>query len=177
MRIFRTVSLLAAVALAMGASIHATTLQLLDFNSLTLKSTAIVRGKVQMTRTTMQGSSIYTHYNLQVIEQWKGAAAAQMDFVIPGGRVNGYQQTVAGAPSLVNGQEYVLFLWTSRSGLTHVMGMSQGLFVSANGMVTRPALTEHLIDPNGAEASDPGMQMTLAAMRTAVQTVLKGSGQ
>jgi len=177
MRILRTVSLLAAVALAAGVFVRATTLQLLDFNSLTLKSTAIVRGKVQVTRTTMQGSSIYTHYNVQVIEQWKGAPASQIDFVIPGGRINGYQQTVAGAPSLTNGQEYVLFLWTSRSRLTHIMGMSQGLFVSANGVVTRPALTEHLIDPNGADASDPGMQMTLAAMRSAVQSVLKGNSQ
>ena len=35
---------------------------------------------------------------------------------------------VAGAPTLRAGREYVLFLWTSRSGLTQLMGMSQGLF-------------------------------------------------
>jgi hypothetical protein len=100
-----------------------------------------------------------------------------MDFVVPGGRFNGFQQNVAGAPVLDNAQEYVLFLWTSRSGLTHIIGMSQGLFVSSNGMVMRPAITEHMIDGNGADVADQGMQMTLAAMRARVQSVLNGKAQ
>jgi hypothetical protein len=132
---------------------------------------------VQYARTSMTRSSIYTHYTVQIAEQWKGAPATQMDFVVPGGRFNGFQQNVAGAPVLDNAQEYVLFLWTSRSGLTHIIGMSQGLFVSSNGMVMRPAITEHMIDGNGADVADQGMQMTLAAMRARVQSVLNGKAQ
>ena len=53
---------------------------------------------------------------------------------MPGGVVNGIRQSVTGAPELKPGQEYVLFLWTSRSGLTQVIGLSQGLFkVSEEG--------------------------------------------
>jgi len=79
----------------------------------------------------------------------------------------------AGAPTFANGQEYVLYLWTSRSGLTQVIGLSQGVFVSVNGMVSRPAITEHMIDGAGAQASDSGMQMTLQAMRARITTALK----
>ena len=45
-----------------------------------------------------------------------------------GGVAGGIRQSVSGAPELKPGQEYVLFLWTSRSGLTQVIGLSQGLF-------------------------------------------------
>ncbi len=40
---------------------------------------------------------------------------------------------------LVPGQDYVFFLWTSKSGLTQVIGLSQGLFnvtTNAQGQVT-----------------------------------------
>ena len=153
---------------------YATTLQQLSLDDMTRKSTAIVRGTVQLTHGAMHRGNIYTHYTVQVVEQWKGAPARQLDFVLPGGTANGLQQAVPGAPALVNGQEYVLFLWTSGSGLTHVIGMSQGVFVSANGLVTRGAIQESMLNSNGSSVSDPGMQMTLPAMRSRVATVLNG---
>jgi hypothetical protein len=172
MRTLMKCSLVAAMALS-----HATTLQQLGLDTMIVKSTAIVRGRVQVTHAAMVGSYIYTHYNVQVLEQWKGAPAAQMDFVIPGGRLNGRQQNFAGAPALDNGQEYVLFLWTSRSGLTHIIGMSQGFFISSNGMLTRPAIADHMISATGTDVTDNGLQMTLAALRSRIQTVLGGKAQ
>lgn len=171
----RTVLISAMVAATFSVA-QATTLQQLSLNDLIVKSTAIVRGQVQPTGSTVRGSNIYTQYTVQVIEQWKGGPAAQISFAVPGGTANGLRQTIAGAPNLTNGQEYVLYLWTSRTGLTQIIGLSQGLFVSANGMVTRPSITEHFIDPNGSEAADPGMQMTLSAMRSLVTTVLGQAG-
>jgi hypothetical protein len=171
----RTVLISVIVAAAFSVA-QATTLQQLSLNDMILKSSAIVRGQVQITGSTVRGSNIYTQYTVKVIEQWKGAPAAQIDFAVPGGTANGLRQTIAGSPSLNNGQEYVLYLWTSRSGLTQIIGLSQGLFVSANGVVTRPSITEHFIDPNGSEAADPGMQMTLSAMRALVTTVLGQAG-
>src|ERR1700682_3019193 len=109
---------------------HATTLQQLSLDDMTQKSTVIVRGVVQLTHGAMHNGNIYTHYTVQVAEQWKGAPALQFDFVLPGGTANGLQQSIAGTPALANGQEYVLFLWKSRSGLTQVIGLSQGVFVS-----------------------------------------------
>jgi hypothetical protein len=161
--------LAAALSLA-----HAATLQQLSLDDMIQKSTAIVRGSVQLTGGAVHGRYIYTHYTVHVVEQWKGATATQIDFAVPGGTANGLTQSIPGAPSFTNGQEYVLYLWTSRSGLTQVIGLSQGLFVSSNGMVVRPAITDHMIDPHGAEASDPGMQMTLGDMRNRIVAVLKG---
>jgi hypothetical protein len=171
----RTVLISVIVAAAFSVA-QATTLQQLSLNDMILKSSAIVRGQVQITGSTVRGSNIYTQYTVKVIEQWKGAPAAQINFAVPGGTANGLRQTIAGSPSLNNGQEYVLYLWTSRSGLTQIIGLSQGLFVSANGVVTRPSITEHFIDPNGSEAADPGMQMSLTAMRNLVAAVLGQTG-
>src|SRR5712692_8552797 len=84
---------------------NATTLQQLSLDDMTQKSTAIVRGVVQLTHGAMHNGNIYTHYTVQVVEQWKGAPALQIDFVLPGGTANGMQQTVAGTPALVHGQE------------------------------------------------------------------------
>ncbi len=167
----RIVFITAILAATLGVA-HATTLQQLSVNDMILKSTSIVRGTVQLTGSSFRGANIYTQYTVQVIEQWKGATATQIAFSVPGGIANGLRQTIAGAPSLINGQEYVLYLWTSRTGLTQVIGLSQGLFVSANGMVSRPSIMEHFVNPNGAEAADAGMQMTLSAMRSLVASVL-----
>ncbi len=56
--------------------------------------------------------------------------------------VNGVQQSFAGAPTLTAGQDYFLFLWTSKTGLTQVIGLSQGLFTvttNSSGPVDRLA--------------------------------------
>jgi hypothetical protein len=160
------------LALALSFA-NATTLRQLSLDDMIQKSTAIVRGRVQLNGAKIEGGYIYTHYTVQVAEQWKGASVSHIDLAVPGGTANGLEQTIAGAPVFTDGQEYVLYLWTSRSGITQVIGLSQGLFVSANGMVARPGITEHMIDAKGAEASDQGMQMTLAAMRARVAGLLK----
>lgn len=163
-----------AVVAAALALAQAATLQRLSLDDMIQKSTSIVRGTVQVTGGRMQGRYIYTHYTVKVAEQWKGAAATQIDFVVPGGVANGLQETIPGAPVLSSGQEYVLYLWKSPSGLTHVIGLSQGVFLSLNGMVSRPPITGEVLNAQGAEVQDPGMQMTLSDMRSRVTTALKG---
>ena len=92
-------------------------------------STAIVRARVTGTYAAAQGTAeIYTHYQLQVAERWKGAEAATLDIVVPGGTANGLRQSFSGTPKLIIGREYVLFLWTGPSGRTHITGLSQGVF-------------------------------------------------
>ena len=154
--------------------LHGATLQQLSLDDMIHKSTSIVRGTVQSTGGVMHGRYIYTHYTINVVEQWKGTPVTQIDVAIPGGIANGLQETIAGAPALVSGQEYVLYLWKSPNGLTHVIGLSQGVFVSANGMVTRPPIAEPMVNAQGGNSADPGMQMTLGAMRTRVLAELKG---
>ncbi len=92
-----------------------------------------------------------------------------VDVAVPGGVLNGMQQPVAGAPTLTPGQDYVFFLWTSKSGLTQVIGLSQGLFnvtTNAQGqvMVSRGAASEPMLNPPGKAVTDSNLQMPLAQL-------------
>ena len=174
-----TICVLLAVAVATS---RATTLQQLSLDDMTLKSTAIVRGKVQQTDSILRGSIVYTGYRVQVSEQWKGSQTAQIDFVVLGGAAKGIHQSYSGAPALTSGQEYILFLWTSRSGLTQIIGLSQGAFnlnpvSSGDAMVTRFASTERVVDQAGNDAASVNFQMRLGDMRSQVAHTLRSAHQ
>jgi hypothetical protein len=174
-KVFMLGCLVAALAPLPGS-----TLQQLSLNDMIQLSTAIVHGKAQQTTSSYSGSIIYTHYKIQVSETLKGPAATQMDIAVPGGAANRFQQIFAGTPVLAPGQDYVFFLWTSKSGLTQIIGLSQGLFVvSANSagqlMVTRGPSSELMVNAAGKPVSDSAMQMLLSDLRSQIQSVL-GSG-
>lgn len=159
----------------------ASTLQQLSLDDMIRLSTAIVHGKAQQTVSSYSGSIIYTHYKVQVSETLKGPAASQLDIAVPGGAASRYQQTFAGAPILVPGQDYVLFLWTSKSGLTQIIGLSQGLFVVGTNstgqlMVARGASTERMVNATGQPVSDSAMQMLLSDLRSLIQKTLASGG-
>ena len=84
---------------------------------------------------------------------------------------------VAGAPVLANGQEYVIFLWTSKSGLTQIIGLSQGLFqtardASGNIRLTRAASAEPMFDKSGQETSGDPVEMRWSEMRARIRQEL-----
>lgn len=169
------VSLLAMAALATGA-----TLERLTVDDMIAKSTDIVRARVTAENgaafrgNPSRGGLIYSHYTITVSERWKGTNAPVMDVAVPGGVAQGLRQTFVGAPALYTGQEYVFFLWTSRSGLTQIIGLTQGVLnlkVDASGNVTanRAGGSETMIDPvTGQVVSDPGVNMTLSDLRARV---------
>jgi len=175
--------ILSALVAACLAPLPGATLLNLSLDDMIHKSTAIVHGTVQPTSAAFRGAMIYTHYQVQVTNTYKGAAARTWDVAVPGGVLNGVQQAVAGAPMLTSGQDYFLFLWTSKTGLTQVIGLSQGLFqVTKNSsgqlMVSRGATSETMLNASGQIMSDSTIQMTLAQMSSRIQTVLAGgSGQ
>ena len=176
----RKVLMLGFLAAAL-APLPGSTLQQLSLEEMIRLSTVIVHGKVQPTVSAYRGSIIYTHYQVKVSETLKGPAASQLDMAVPGGAANQLQQTFAGAPTLAPGQDYVLFLWTSKSGLTQIIGLSQGLFVvttSASGqlMVTRAATAERMVNAIGQQVSDSNMQMLLSDLRAQIQKTLSGGG-
>ena len=175
-----TLGFWAATLASLSAS--ASTLQQLSLDDMIRLSTVIVHGKAQPTFSAYRGAIVYTHYQVQVSETLKGPADNQIEIVVPGGAANHLQQTFAGAPTLVPGQDYVLFLWTSKSGLTQVIGLSQGLFiVTANAagqaIVTRPAATERVVNAAGQPVTDSDIQMSLSDLRTRIRTVLAGGGK
>jgi hypothetical protein len=171
--------LLAALLASIAGPIPAATLERLSMDDMVQKSTDIVRVRVQNSSVSLQGTpgrgTIYTHYTVQVLERWKGNSAGQMDVAVPGGTVAKRTQTFPGAPALVPNTEYVLFLWTSPSGLTQIIGLSQGLVnvkTDASGAVLlrRAGIGEPMVDSSGNSVTDPGFSTTLTGFRTAMRT-------
>jgi hypothetical protein len=187
MRVWARFSVGLALVLSGGLIVPlvATTLEQLTLDDMARQSTSIVRARVTGSRTahfgTGPGADIYTYFGLQVLESWKPSGLRATEVAIPGGTVNGIRQSVTGAPALQPGQEYVLFLWTSRAGLTQVIGLSQGVFrVSAGasrGMLEqRPPASELMLDRSGRPVEDRAVTMQLQDLRARVRQAL-GAGK
>lgn len=161
------------------SGLSAATLQRLSFDEMTQKSTLIVRGVVQGPVTSaLHNRVIYSHYQIQVTDVWKGKASSSVDLAVPGGVYNGVQQAYSGAPAFELGKEYVFFLWTSKNGLTQVIGLSQGLFgISSSTRVSRTATTEMLLDHRGQPVTDTDLAMQMSDLRAKVHAVVNGSIQ
>ncbi len=156
--------------LAMAVCGWATTLEQLSVSDMIQKSTAIVRAKVTGSYAANRNGTIYTFYHLQVLENLKASTSSSVDVAVPGGALGNVSQSAAGAPVLRPGTEYVLFLWTSKSGLTQIIGLSQGAFDSqttADGktLLTRPGISERMLDTQGRAVIDKGMSLDLNDLR------------
>lgn len=171
---------LAAGWAAFAAMLPATTLERLSLEEMTAKSTAIVRGKVLSSRAEARGPVVYTFFEVEVLERWKGPERARVEVALPGGSVRGMQQAFAGTPELVPGREYVLFLWTGKSGVTHLIGLSQGVFrLSGDGkggmVAARTASSEAMLDGRtGRMVNDVSIRMGLDELRSRVAGALSG---
>jgi hypothetical protein len=127
-RPFLLLLLLAAPALASSAV-------QMDVAALTHAASDIVRVRVAGSRCawTEDHQRLVTFVEMEVLEGWKGAVAARLTVLQPGGERDGVGQRVAGVASLDAGEELVLFL--ERQGHLHrVVGLSQGVY-----RVERPA--------------------------------------
>ena len=170
------------LALLLGMLLQAVTLEKLSLPDMAQVSTAIVRARITGIYGAAQGPLIYTHYQLQVAERWKGAEAATLDIVVPGGTANGLRQSFAGTPKLIVGREYVLFLWTGPSGRTHITGLSQGVFNLANDaqgqtVASRAASAEVMLDSAGRPAHEDAVTLKLTDLRNQVSRALAEGGR
>lgn len=172
------VAALSVLCLSSWTPGNATTLQQLSLDEMINQSTAIVRGRVGNSTGVFHGSNIYTHYSVQVIETLKSTSqtptSGTIEVAVPGGSVDGLQQSVAGAPVLESGSEYVLFLWTSSKGTTLVIGLTQGLFQltqdsSGTAVLDREATSEVMLDGQGRVVQDSATHMTLDALRNRIR--------
>ncbi|MEN6304310.1 MAG: hypothetical protein ABFD96_16370 [Armatimonadia bacterium] len=165
----------------MAGGATAATLEQLSFDEMVEKSTSIVHGRVIGTYTTAKGSLIYTHYRVQVSERWKGAPALEADLVVPGGVLGNVRQSFTGAPRLAQGSDYVLFLWTGKSGLTHIIGLTQGLFdvttdAKGNTMAVRGTSGETMLDrATGKPVTEESLSFTLTDLRTRILRATGGA--
>jgi hypothetical protein len=175
--------LLSTLILAYCAvALPAATLERLSLDDLITQSTAIVRGKVLNSFTSVNGPVIYTHYRVQARETLKGSARATVEFQLPGGVANNLRQDFAGVPKFQPGDEYVFFLWTGKSGATQVLGLTQGLFAVAPGsaadpVTTRSASHELMLEHgSGKEVKDQTLTMHLSQLRARIHTTLGTQG-
>jgi len=173
-----------ALVLALSLSpLASATLEQLSLDDMIQKSTAIVRGTVASSRTAAQGPIVYTHYSIRVTEQFKGSSQGTVDVAVPGGTANNVRQTFAGTPQFQTGDDYVFFLWTGRSGLTQVIGLTQGLFALSQGTAespraTRAASREVMLERGtGRQVKDQTIVMNLNDLRARIASVLNGGGK
>jgi len=173
--------LLIVAALLGGAQLQSATLEQLSMGDLIAKSTSIIRGTVQGSTAAFTGPVIFTHYRVQVIEHWKGSPGVVVDVAVPGGAANGLRQTYSGAPQFAPGEQYVLFLWTGKSGMTQIMGFSQGVFAVAPGGASDPSLTreashEMMLDAKThSQVNDRPLTLRLSALRSLVARTLEAA--
>ncbi|HVO98500.1 MAG TPA: hypothetical protein VMT15_10560 [Bryobacteraceae bacterium] len=173
MRILLTI--LASVGLIAPAG--ATTLLKMSMNDLIVQSTAIVRARVTGSRSTMIGQDIYTYYQLQVSEALKGTSVPA-EVAVPGGVYGHIRQIGVGSPVLTPGQEYVLFLWTSRRGMTQLIGLSQGILSLAEdasgAMVAgRAVIDDQMLNHAGKPVTDTAVSMKWTDLRAQIAKTLR----
>ena len=163
------------------APLACATLEQLTMDDMIVKSTAIVRGTVMDSWAAFTGSVIYTHYRIQVSETFKGPRQNSVEIVVLGGVVNNLSTNASGSPTFNKGDEFVFFLWTSRAGLTQVMGLTQGVFAiapgaSADPLTTRAASRELMLDPKTAQpVKDAMLSMRLSDLRSRIASTLQSS--
>lgn len=159
--------------------LQSATLERLSLDDMIAKSTLIVRGKVAAASAALAGPVIYTHYQVQVSERFKGQVSGTVDVQVPGGTANGLRQSFSGAPTLNAGDEFVFFLYTGRDGRTTILGLTQGLFALDGGtdpVSTRSASRELMLDRRtGRPVKDETMVMRLSELRGRIATGVKGS--
>jgi hypothetical protein len=175
-------ALFALVLAACAAPSWCATLERLTFEDMAAKSTMIVRGKVSDAWTAMTSGAIFTHYRVQVSETFKGTAGNSVEVMVPGGELNGVHQSFSGSPVLHKGEEFVLFLWTSKAGITWITGLTQGLFNlppdgTSDPAAKRPPSPELMLDPNTARpVKDTAVSMRLSAIRARIAAALAAKG-
>ena len=177
MRIAFSVASFLCGCLAWGA-----TLEKLTIDQMSQKSTLIVRGRINGCTGEQRGSVIYTRCKVAVTERWKGAAANQVDVLVPGGTASGLIQMFTGTPKFNTGGQHVLFLWSGPSGNLQVIGLSQGVFdVKFNGKgaltAKREATSEAMLDGGGQPVQDDSIEMTVTALRNRVDRALAGTSK
>lgn len=174
-QLMRVVAIFAFLACA-GIPAEATILQQLTLDEMVQKSTSIVRARVTASSEVARGGDVFTLYRFETLEVLKSGPAVQ-EVAVPGGVAGGMRQVVEGAPTLRAGREYILFLWTSRSGLTQLMGMSQGVFsvertTAGDRQASRVAAGEQMLDAAGHSVRDETLSIPLTELKTKVSKSL-----
>ncbi|HXG57671.1 MAG TPA: hypothetical protein VNL91_01450 [Thermoanaerobaculia bacterium] len=139
---------LAFVLALASASAGATVTRAVPFDEKVNRADAIILGECVETRSEWDPSKrfILTRSVFRVAESLKGAAAAELTIVTPGGSVEGIHQDSIGIPAFREGDERVLFVRSTRAGQT-LLYFDQGTYD-----VTTDERGEKIVHPVASEA-------------------------
>ncbi|MEZ5361080.1 MAG: hypothetical protein R2748_01760 [Bryobacterales bacterium] len=184
------------MALAAAAvALHATTVERLSFGQVVSQSSAIVHGTVVRSRMAWDADkvAIWTHYDIQVKSSLKGRPGPILTLSEPGGEVDGKHMQVVGAPRYEVGEEVVVFVAPTATGLLRTCGWGQGKFAvrasdqTPSGRVVRSGVgAVTLVEPAGArltkaEAADAldgaDLEAFLGRVRAEVRSQLIGGSR
>jgi hypothetical protein len=174
-----------AIAASFIPSAWASVVMALSVEELTARSDVVVLGEVASVQTHWSSDHrhLFRRVTVHARETWKGAAGpgAEVALVVPGGELDGVNETVVGEPVLREGDVGAFFL--EPAGNTHrVVGLSQGFFLQeAQGLVqhtadlalARPGPSGYVISPHGTAADAP---MAVDSLRTRVLRVVETQG-
>ena len=174
MMLFRLSSIVCGL-LILTLQAPATTLEKLSLEEMATKSHIIVRATVLGQAATQRGTLVYTNYSIKVTEKLKGDAGATLVVSVPGGTIGRVRQSFAGTPTMKTGAEYVVFIWKGKSGILHIIGLSQGLFdlklnQAGEIVLTRGVLDAQLVDKTGKEVQSQSLELTLDRLRGMVRS-------
>ncbi len=169
---------LISASISIGSLAQAVTLVRLSTDDLAQKSTAVVYAKVLDSYGVQQGSLIYTHYHVQVVETWKAGPVPVTEIMLPGGVASGKRQSFAGVPALIPGKSYLMFLWAGKNGSPQLTGLTQGLFdvapdATGSLIASRPISNEQMLDETGRAVQDQPVRVRFRDFNNQVVTSLK----
>ena len=126
-------SVLGAVFLALTVvvpNVWATQIQYRSPQQLGAESALVVSGQVTEVRSYWNDSrtKIITETRIDVFDSYKGAAGGSVNVIQLGGVVGNVRMTVHGALAWKPGEEVLVFLEATGSGIYQVSGFSQGKF-------------------------------------------------
>lgn len=116
----------------------ATVVPPLSLEELVSKSDQIITGKVIDSSYSwgVDHKFIWTYYEIEVVDTWKGAPEKAVTVSEPGGALDGQAMRVAGAVRYTVGEQVTLFLQRFPSGTKRTVGWAQGKFeVDGSGRV------------------------------------------
>jgi hypothetical protein len=119
-----------ALSLALANSLWGTQVPRMSLEEVVDASESIVQGTVVRTWADWDQDHkyIWTHYEIQVVDRLKGAAAATVVVSEPGGVVGETALQVAGTPQYEVGEQVVLFAEKTPLGYLRTCGWGQGKF-------------------------------------------------
>ncbi len=120
-------------------SLQATLVPRLTIEDLSRQSQRIVRGTVLSSRVAWgpEHRSLWTHYEIQIGESFKGPKQKTMTVSEPGGTLGSTTMAIPGSPRMASGQQVVLFLYQTPVRYWRTLGWAQGCYTISGGKVRR----------------------------------------